>query len=103
MVSSKLVLDFTDQVVSPLDHHVLGHGLVVRVLDGDQVLELSGELEGGFVGVHEALLLEVDALLDEDSGHGHQVLVGAEVLALDFVILHVEVVLARLYHGTPLP
>ena len=43
VVLSEFVLDFTDEVVSPLDHHVLSDGLMMRVLDTDEVLELSWE------------------------------------------------------------
>jgi hypothetical protein len=36
--------------------------------------------------------LEVDTLLDEDFGHGNKIVVTAEVLTLDLVILDIEVV-----------
>jgi hypothetical protein len=37
--------------------------------------------------------LEIDTFLDEDSGHGYQVLVRAEVLALDVVVVAAETIL----------
>jgi hypothetical protein len=66
---------------------------MVRTLDLLKISELSWQLKGGQVGVHDSLLLEVNALLDENSGHGHQVLIRAEVLIADLIIVVLEVVL----------
>jgi hypothetical protein len=40
-----------------------------------ELRKFSRQLEHLSVCLHESVLLEVDTLLDEDSGHGHQVLV----------------------------
>ena len=44
------------------------------------------------ISIHEPLLLEINALLDEDFGHGDEIVVAAEVLALDLIVFDVEVV-----------
>lgn len=48
---TKLILDLTNEEVTPLNEHVLGHRLVVRVLDFAQVSQLSWELKNRFIGV----------------------------------------------------
>mmetsp|Transcript_20668 Transcript_20668/g.31557 ORF Transcript_20668/g.31557 Transcript_20668/m.31557 type:complete len:236 (+) Transcript_20668:6263-6970(+) len=99
VVLPQLVLDLADQEVTPLDHHVLSHSLMVGRLNLLKLVQLTGQLEHSLVGVHEALLLEVDALLDEDAGHGNQILVRAEVLVLDLVVVVVEAVLGAANHS----
>ena len=92
MILSEFILDLADQVISPLDHHVLGNSLVVGALNADKVLKLSWKSKNILVSVHEPLFLEVDTLLDEDFGHGNKIVVTTEVLALNLVILDIEVV-----------
>ena len=49
-------------------------------LDLLQVLQLSRKLEHILICVHVSLVLEINTLLDEDSSHGNQVIIRAEVL-----------------------
>lgn len=71
VVLSKLVLDLTDQEISPLNHHVLRDSSMMRLLDFIKVIKFSWKLQDILVGVHEPLFVEVDTLLDEYSSHGN--------------------------------
>jgi hypothetical protein len=85
VVSSKLVLDLTNEEVTPLNQHVLGHRLMVGVLDLVNVSQLSWELKDGLVGVEVPELEEVNAFLGEYLGHANQVSIRAPVLLDDFI------------------
>ena len=71
VISAKLVLDLTNEEVTPLNQHVLGHRLMVGVLDLVNVSQLSWELKDGLVGVEVSELEEVNAFLGEYFGHAN--------------------------------
>ena len=73
MILAQLVLDLPNQEISPLNQHILGHGLVVGVLDLGQVIQLSGQLEQGLVCVHITEFEEVDTFLGENLSHANKV------------------------------
>ena len=85
VISAKLVLDLTNEEVTPLNEHVLGHRLMVGVLDLVNVSKLSWELKDGLVGVEVSELEEVNAFLGEYFGHANQISIRAPVL-LDYFI-----------------
>ena len=71
VIFAKFVLDLTNEEVTPLNQHVLGHRLMVGVLDLVDVGQLSRELKDCLVGVEVSELEEVYALLGEYLGHAH--------------------------------
>lgn len=97
MVFAKLVLDFTNEEVTPLNQHVLGDRLMVGVLDLINVSQLSRELKDCLVGVEVSELEEVNAFLGEYLGHANQVSIRAPVLLDNFIKVLREVVLGASY------
>jgi hypothetical protein len=93
VVLAELILDLSDEEVTPLNKHVLGHSLMMGVLDLLQIFQFSWELKHLLVGVEVSLLLEIDALLNKNAGHGHKVIVRREVLALNAVVVRAKVIL----------
>jgi hypothetical protein len=69
MVFSELVLNLSNQVVSPLDHHVLFDSSMMRVLDLLKVIKFSWQFQYSMIGIHDSLLLEINTLLDENFSH----------------------------------
>jgi hypothetical protein len=65
----QFVSDLTNQELSPSMHDVESSGLVVAILFGLHVGELVGQLKHLLVGVHVAVLLVLDTLLGENTGH----------------------------------
>ena len=85
VIFAKFVLDLTNEEVTPLNQHVLGHRLMVGVLDLVDVGQLSWELKDCLVCVEVSELEEVYALLGEYLGHAHQISIRAPVLLDDFI------------------
>jgi len=64
-----------------------------------KVFKLSWKLKKGLICIKVPLLLEINTLLDEYASHGNKILIGREVLVLNFFIVVTEVVL-RATHDT---
>jgi len=97
VISTKLVLDLTNKEVTPLNQHVLGHRLMVGVLNLVDVTKLSRQLKDGLVGIEVPKLEEVDAFLCENLGHANEICIRAPVLLDDFIKVLREVVLGASY------
>jgi len=69
MIFTEFILDFSDQEISPLDHHVLGNSSMMRLLNFIKVLKLSWKFQNILASVHESLFVKVNALLNEDSSN----------------------------------
>lgn len=65
---------------------------MVGGLDLLKVFQLSWQFQSTLVGVHDSLFLEINALLNENSSHGNKILIRAEMLILNFLIVVTEIV-----------
>lgn len=93
MIVAEFILNLTNKEFSPLDTNVGGNILVVIVLGLLHIFPSLGQFQSGQVSLHVSILEEFDALVGEDFGHGVHILIRAPVIAHNFIIELVVVVL----------
>lgn len=71
VVFPKLVLYFSNKIISPLNKHILWDWLMMGVLHLLHLLQFSWQFQNVFISVHVSVFKEVNTLFSKDLSHSY--------------------------------